>query len=153
MLFRSSMPEVPPIWPSGFRKDIEETLRHSLSEQRVQLERLRRENLVSADTLASAAFYYKSAIWALRYETNISAGDALLIQRAVANGQQRLQNSPEGTEVRQGFQTHAYVSVVDGSVQPYGLVVPKSYSANKPIRLDVVLHGSSKPSEIGRAHV
>lgn len=45
-----------------------------------------------------------------------------------------------------GFQTHAYVSVVDGSVQPFGLLIPQSYSPSKPIRLDVVLHGSSRPS-------
>ena len=38
-----------------------------------------------------------------------------------------------------------FVSAVDGSVQPYGLVVPAGYDPAKPIRLDVVLHGSSKP--------
>lgn len=36
--------------------------------------------------------------------------------------------------------------MVDGSVQPFGLLIPQSYSPSKPIRLDVVLHGSSRPS-------
>jgi pimeloyl-ACP methyl ester carboxylesterase len=34
---------------------------------------------------------------------------------------------------------------VDGSVQPYGVVVPNRYDPTRPIRLDVVLHGSSQP--------
>lgn len=46
---------------------------------------------------------------------------------------------------RKGKVLRAYVSAVDGSTQPYGLIVPASYDGTKPIRLDVVLHGSSKP--------
>jgi pimeloyl-ACP methyl ester carboxylesterase len=34
---------------------------------------------------------------------------------------------------------------VDGSVQPYGVIVPAGYDHTKPIRLDVVLHGSTRP--------
>src|SRR5207253_9899004 len=37
-------------------------------------------------------------------------------------------------------------SDVDGSVQPYGVVVPKGHSVIAPTRLDVVLHGSTKPT-------
>src|SRR5262249_43442558 len=39
-----------------------------------------------------------------------------------------------------------FVSAVDGSVQPYGVVVPASYEHSKPMRLDVVLHGSTRPT-------
>lgn len=37
----------------------------------------------------------------------------------------------------------AYVSKIDGSIQPYGLIVPESYVPNGPqkYRLDVWLHG------------
>ena len=35
----------------------------------------------------------------------------------------------------------AYRSRVDGSAQPYGLVIPDSYDGAAPVRLDVVLHG------------
>ena len=37
-----------------------------------------------------------------------------------------------------------YVSVVDGSTQPYGLIVPHGHDAGHPAWLDVVLHGSQK---------
>ena len=34
-----------------------------------------------------------------------------------------------------------YRSAVDGSVQPYGLIIPESYDGSRPVRLDLVLHG------------
>ena len=42
-----------------------------------------------------------------------------------------------------GLVVRGYVSKIDGSVQPYGLVVPSSYQANTPhrFRLDVWCHG------------
>ena len=42
-----------------------------------------------------------------------------------------------------GLVVRGYVSRIDGSVQPYGLVVPPSYQANTPyrFRLDVWCHG------------
>ena len=42
-----------------------------------------------------------------------------------------------------GLVVRGYVSRIDGSVQPYGLVVPASYQANTPhrFRLDVWCHG------------
>jgi len=44
-----------------------------------------------------------------------------------------------------GNVVRAYVSRVDGSVQPYGLTIPASYDGTKPMRLDVWLHGTSVP--------
>ena len=46
---------------------------------------------------------------------------------------------------RKGKIVLGYVSEVDGSVQPYGVIIPKSYSPETPMRLDVVLHGSTRP--------
>src|SRR2546425_373281 len=41
---------------------------------------------------------------------------------------------------QKGRLVRAYISRVDGSVQPYGLVIPDPYNG-QPVRLDVVLHG------------
>ena len=38
----------------------------------------------------------------------------------------------------------AYVSRVDGSVQPYGLTIPESYDGTKPVRLDIWQHGTNR---------
>src|SRR6185436_3217186 len=43
--------------------------------------------------------------------------------------------------VERGRTLRGYWSEVDGSVQPYGLVVPESYDGKRPSRLDVNLHG------------
>ena len=42
---------------------------------------------------------------------------------------------------QKGRFSRAYRSKVDGSLQPYGMIVPDSYDGSKPMRLDVVLHG------------
>ena len=47
---------------------------------------------------------------------------------------------------RKGKVLRGYLSAVDGSVQPYGVIIPAGYDGTKPMRLDVVLHGSSKPT-------
>jgi hypothetical protein len=47
---------------------------------------------------------------------------------------------------KKGKVVRGFISAVDGSVQPYGVIVPaRTTTAPKPMRLDVVLHGSSKP--------
>src|SRR5205823_2473147 len=48
-------------------------------------------------------------------------------------------------EKKVGRLVRGYVATVDGSVQPYGVIVPESYDPAKPARLDVVLHGSTRP--------
>jgi poly(3-hydroxybutyrate) depolymerase len=86
--------------------------------------------------------------WALRYDREFSPADVALLRKAVARGQQRAEllsagNKPWGN--RHGKLVLGYLSGVDGSVQPYGLVVPKDYDGSRPWRLDVVLHGSTRP--------
>ena len=47
---------------------------------------------------------------------------------------------------QQGLVVRGYVSKIDGSVQPIGLVVPESYrpGGNYKFRLDVWLHGRNE---------
>jgi dienelactone hydrolase len=45
---------------------------------------------------------------------------------------------------RKGHVVRAYVSRLDGSVQPYGLTIPESYDGTKPMRLDVWQHGTNR---------
>jgi hypothetical protein len=105
-------------------------------------------DLAQLDRLADADLFYKGIIWALRYETNLTTNDIALIQRAAACGHQRadyLLANEQPWATRKGKILRGYVSAVDGSTQPYGVIVPASYDGSKPMRLDVVLHGSSKP--------
>src|SRR5262249_37391613 len=45
---------------------------------------------------------------------------------------------------KKGHVVRAYVSRVDGSVQPYALTIPASYDGTKPMRLDVWQHGTNR---------
>ncbi|MCE9533284.1 MAG: PHB depolymerase family esterase [Planctomycetes bacterium] len=101
------------------------------------------------DYLADAAIFRKGIEWALKYEPKLVPADVALIKKAVNRGNQRLE-ALDGNklpwQIKKGRLVRGFVSAVDGSTQPYGLIVPASYDPAKPIRLDVVLHGSSRPS-------
>ena len=100
------------------------------------------------ELIADADGFAKGVTWALRYETSLTTNDVALIKKALTRGLQRADLLLDGKRpwsVRNGKILRAYVSAVDGSTQPYGVIVPASYDGTKPMRLDVVLHGSSKP--------
>jgi dienelactone hydrolase len=99
----------------------------------------------SDDLRADVEIYVKAAEWILRhpeefytrayYDNTLAVLDRGLARaRDLAMGQ-----SPWATQ--KGRMSRAYRSRVDGSVQPYGVVIPDSYDPSKPTRLDLVLHG------------
>jgi hypothetical protein len=99
-----------------------------------------------ASLRADVDVFAKGITWALRYDTALKAADIAAIQKVQTRLVQRagsLAQKPWTT--KHGKVIRGYVSAVDGSTQPYGVIIPKSYDGTKPIRLDVVLHGSSKP--------
>lgn len=100
------------------------------------------------ENVVDAKIFHKGLEWALRYDREFSPADVALMRKAFVRGQQRAEllaarKSP--WNARRGKLAMGYVSRVDGSVQPYGLIVPRSYDSARPMRLDVVLHGSSRP--------
>lgn len=101
------------------------------------------------DLTSDASVLLKGVRWALRFESSLNSNDVALIKRALALSHSRLSElgsaMPSWTR-RQGTVLRGYRSEVDGSLQPYGVIVPKHYDGQTPMRLDVVLHGSSKPS-------
>ena len=101
-----------------------------------------------SDRLADAAVFYKGIDWALRYEKELAPADVALIKQALVRGSTRLEelaaNEAMWTATK-GRVVRGFVSSVDRSVQPYGVIVPPQYDGTTPMRLDVVLHGSSKP--------
>jgi len=73
-----------------------------------------------------------------------------LLQEGQARADQLLRGESPWTRAS-GLVVRGYVSKIDGSVQPYGLVVPESYrpGGNYKFRMDVWLHGrSEKLSEV-----
>ena len=96
--------------------------------------------------LPDAQIYHKAVDWALRYDeffnTNeVPTAKALLKQGRERAAQLRAGQAPWTTTT--GLVVRGYVSRLDGSVQPYGLVVPPSFSPNSAHhhRLDAWFHG------------
>ncbi len=95
---------------------------------------------------ADIAIYKKAADWAVKYQSTEFYTKAYYKQamdgldRGLARAEQFAKGEKPWTEAK-GRLSRAYISRVDGSVQPYGLIIPESYQPGKPIRLDVNLHG------------
>lgn len=87
------------------------------------------------------AIYAKAAEWNLRHPeeflTKTYYDNAL---KLLDVGNARAKDAAMSWTKQKGRVARAYRSKVDGSIQPYTVIVPDSYSG-QPMRLDVVLHG------------
>jgi hypothetical protein len=95
--------------------------------------------------LADVEIYRKAGEWILRYPeefyTKAYVANALnVLDRGIARAADLEHGQPSWPR-QKGRLVRGYRSAVDGSVQPYGLIVPESYDGNRPVRLDLVLHG------------
>lgn len=94
---------------------------------------------------ADVAVYKKAADWIRRFPEEFYSKEYLTntisgLERGIARATD-LAAGKAAWPKQTGRLSRAYVSRVDGSIQPYGLVIPDSYSGKHPVRLDVVLHG------------
>lgn len=96
--------------------------------------------------LPDVQIYHKAVDWALRYDEFFRTNelDAARLQLKVASERVaalRAGSAPWTTQT--GLVVRGYRSRIDDSVQPYGLVVPTSWSTNSPqsFRLDFWFHG------------
>ncbi len=128
----------------GQAKPLAESERKSLTDYLASLE----NKIGDSPDAVDAAIYAKGLGWALKYDREFTPADGALLEKAISRGNERAKALAEKTypwKTRRGKVALGYRSRVDGSVQPYGLIVPKNYDPEKPMRLDVVLHGSTKP--------
>ncbi len=98
------------------------------------------------ELLPDVEIYHKAVEWALEHDEVYSAGDLKNLAKLVQMGQERADQLHAGKPAwttATGLVVRGYRSKIDGSAQPYGLVVPDSYRANDPRRhrLDLWLHG------------
>jgi poly(3-hydroxybutyrate) depolymerase len=117
-----------------------------------RLAALRRAPNVSPDRWADAQIFVKGVVWALDFGPVTDAKSRQLLRTGLHRARQRIEALSTGRAPwaeRPGRSVRGFISVVDNSVQPYGLVIPAGYDPAKPIRLDVVLHGSANATGIG----
>ena len=95
------------------------------------------------DLLPDVEIFYKGVDWALKYNEIHKLTEIKSAQEALAEGKQRaeqLKNGQAPWTKQKGLVVRGYRSKIDGSVQPYGMVIPESYSGS-PSRLDAWCHG------------
>jgi hypothetical protein len=95
---------------------------------------------------ADVAVYRKAAEFILRHpEEFANAGyvkDTLAaLDKGIARAKKLAAAAPSW-KTSKGRLVRAYISTVDGSVQPYGLIIPESYTG-QPARLDIWMHGTN----------
>ena len=147
----NTLESVKPVPPPGItipqadRTELEE----GVSEFGKAIESLRAElsrKPALLDLLSDVQVYHKAVDWALRYNEFYRTNEIQAARQLLAEGMARVKALREGAAPwasDTGLVARGYVSRIDGSVQPYGLVVPASYhpgTAHK-FRLDFWFHG------------
>lgn len=105
-----------------------------------------------ADLLPDVEIYHKAVDWALRYNEFHKLPEIKSADAALEEGMKRAAALKEGKSpwtTQKGLVVRAYRSKIDGSVQPYGMVIPESY-VGAPVRTDIWCHGRGETvSELG----
>ncbi len=96
--------------------------------------------------LPDVQIYHNAVRYAVTYEEFFRPREISVAKKLLEQGLERARQLREGHapwNASTGLVVRGYVSKIDGSVQPYGLVVPASYRPDTPhsFRLDVWCHG------------
>ena len=98
------------------------------------------------DLLPDVQIYHKAVDWALRHNEFYNTNQVNVARNFLKQGGERAAALREGKApwtTQTGLVARGYLSKIDGSVQPYGLVIPASYvpGPSQPYRLDFWIHG------------
>jgi hypothetical protein len=105
------------------------------------------------ELLPDVEIHHKAVDWALRYNQFYHPREFKAAEELLAEGRQRAEALRSGKApwlAQTGLVVRGYRSGIDGSVQPYGLVVPAGFvPGGSPKRLDFWFHGrGEKLSEL-----
>lgn len=129
-----------------------------LGQQIEGLRRLLADKPDASDLLPDVEIYHKAVDWALRFDEFYSTNQVAIARDLLREGRERaawLQQGMAPWNKLTGLVVRGYRSKIDGSVQPYGLVVPDAFavSPGQPLRLDFWFHGrGEKLTELDFIH-
>jgi hypothetical protein len=140
---------VRPVPPPGIEVPAErrEMLEKQLADLGGAIDRLAEKHLPRIDALLpDIRIYHKAVHDALKYNEFFNIKDLDKAEDLIREGRDRtiqLERGQSPWTTADGLVVRGYVSRIDGSVQPYGLVVPESYSpkGKEKYRLDIWFHG------------
>jgi hypothetical protein len=97
------------------------------------------------DLLPDVQVYHKAVDWALRHDEFYTTNEVATARDMLKRGGERVASLRAGQApwlAQTGLVVRAYQSKIDGSIQPYGLVVPPNFApGGAPLRLDFWAHG------------
>jgi hypothetical protein len=117
-----------------------------LVEEIAQLEREIGKAPAADPLLPDVKIFHKAVDWAVSHQEFYRSNEVSIAHKLIEQGKDRARTLAAGQSPwaqATGLVVRAYVSRIDDSLQPYGLVVPPSFAAEpkRPRRLDVWLHG------------
>jgi len=121
-------------------------LQQGLIELRVAIDnaaKAQAKNPRLGDLLPDVEIFHKAVDWAVRYNEFFKTTEFKTAQELIAEGKARAAAFLKGEApwtTQKGPVVRAYRSRIDGSIQPYGIVVPEGY-VGAPMRLDFWCHG------------
>lgn len=104
--------------------------------------------------LPDVQIFYNAVYYALKYNEFHAPGEVAVARKLLKQGHDRAKNLRDGKtpwNTATGLIVRGYLSKIDGSVQPYGILVPDNYKAGAATkhRLDLWWHGrGEKLSEL-----
>jgi len=117
---------------SELRKDIDAAARAQAKNARLQ------------EFLPDLEIYHKAVDWALRHNEVFKKEEIKSAHELIAEGRARATAFAKGETpwtAQTGLVVRGYRSRIDGSVQPYGMVIPAGWANGAPMRLDFWCHG------------
>ena len=127
-------------------------IKSGLAELRAAIDALPKS---AAPHLPDVEVLHKAVRWAVDYDEFLEQRDIASAKKLLKLGKERAAELAAGKPswpTATGLVVRGYRSKIDGSLQPYGLVVPASYAPTTPhkFRLDVWWRGrSEKAAEVG----
>jgi hypothetical protein len=131
--------------PPADRQQLEAGV-NELEQQIASLRDKYKSNPAMLDLLPDVEIYYNAVHYALKYDEFFTPRDIPAGKKLLSEGMERTKSLMAGEAPwtkASGLVVRGYVSKIDGSVQPYGMVVPPSFSVDpaRKRRLDLWYHG------------
>lgn len=128
--------------PASDRKELED----GLAELAAAIDKLKeKRDAKTTELLPDVQIFFRAVHDALKYQEFFAPQEVGKAKQLLKEGRARAAwlaagEAPWASQT--GLVVRGYVSRIDGSVQPYGLVIPESYSGQGPrARLDLWFHG------------
>jgi hypothetical protein len=146
-------PAPAPIIPEGDRSELQTGVT-LLGKEIVVLKARLKDKPELLALLPDVMIFHKAVDWALKYDEIFDVKQVAVAKKLLEMGNQRaleLKDGKASWTTAAGLVPRGYISKIDGSVQPYGMVIPEDWKPDEKTgrRLDFWCHGrGEKLSEL-----